>query len=72
MGGKDDYKNLQLLHRHCHDVKTANDNQTLKTKNGTSVRKSKVGGMLSLHQIIEEPDEGKLCAVVRAEWSFLY
>ena len=22
-GGKDEYKNLQLLHRHCHDVKTA-------------------------------------------------
>ncbi|WP_254921425.1 HNH endonuclease [Nodularia sp. NIES-3585] len=22
-GGKNDYKNLQLLHRHCHDVKTA-------------------------------------------------
>jgi RNA-directed DNA polymerase len=24
-GGKDVYDNLQLLHRHCHDVKTAND-----------------------------------------------
>ncbi|MGB3207728.1 MAG: group II intron maturase-specific domain-containing protein [Crinalium sp.] len=24
-GGKNDYKNLQLLHRHCHDKKTAND-----------------------------------------------
>ncbi|ALB39335.1 MULTISPECIES: group II intron reverse transcriptase/maturase [unclassified Anabaena] len=24
-GGKDEYKNLQLLHRHCHDIKTAND-----------------------------------------------
>ena len=24
-GGKDEYKNLQLLHRHCHDKKTAND-----------------------------------------------
>ena len=23
--GKDEYKNLQLLHRHCHDTKTAND-----------------------------------------------
>jgi 5-methylcytosine-specific restriction endonuclease McrA len=22
-GGKDEYKNLQLLHRHCHDTKTA-------------------------------------------------
>lgn len=25
-GGKDEYKNLQLLHRHCHDNKTAKDN----------------------------------------------
>ena len=25
-GGKDEYINLQLLHRHCHDTKTANDN----------------------------------------------
>lgn len=24
-GGKDEYKNLQLLHRHCHDTKTASD-----------------------------------------------
>jgi RNA-directed DNA polymerase len=24
-GGKDEYKNLQLLHKHCHDTKTAND-----------------------------------------------
>ncbi len=24
-GGKDEYVNLQLLHRHCHDIKTAND-----------------------------------------------
>ncbi|GET43378.1 reverse transcriptase [Microseira wollei NIES-4236] len=23
--GKDEYQNLQLLHRHCHDVKTARD-----------------------------------------------
>jgi RNA-directed DNA polymerase len=25
LGGKDDYSNLQLLHGHCHDVKTASD-----------------------------------------------
>jgi RNA-directed DNA polymerase len=24
-GGKDEWKNLQLLHRHCHDKKTATD-----------------------------------------------
>ena len=25
VGGEDTYKNIQLLHRHCHDVKTAED-----------------------------------------------
>lgn len=25
LGGKDSYDNWQLLHRHCHDTKTAND-----------------------------------------------
>ena len=29
-GGKDEYKNLQILHRHCHDVKTAKDSLTAK------------------------------------------
>ncbi len=24
-GGKDEYNNLQLLHKHCHDIKTAHD-----------------------------------------------
>ncbi len=24
-GGKDSYENWQLLHRHCHDVKTKDD-----------------------------------------------
>lgn len=32
-GGKDYYDNLQLLHRHCHDTKTANDGR-LGTKSG--------------------------------------
>ena len=25
LGGKDQYNNLQMLHRHCHDSKTAGD-----------------------------------------------
>ncbi|WP_246275767.1 group II intron reverse transcriptase [Brasilonema bromeliae] len=46
-GGKDEHKNLQLLHRHYHDVKTAKDDL--------------VGGMhLEKHQITEEPDEAKV------------
>lgn len=45
--GKDEYKNLQVLHKHCHDTKTAEDGS--------------VGGMhLDKHQITEEPDEVKV------------
>ncbi len=32
IGGKDDYKNLQLLHRHCHDEKTALDLKEIRRK----------------------------------------
>ena len=32
-GGKNEYKNMQLLHRHCHDKKTASDG-SLGTKSG--------------------------------------
>lgn len=30
LGGKDEYKNLQLLHRHCHDTKTESDGSLTK------------------------------------------
>ncbi|MGB3640168.1 MAG: HNH endonuclease signature motif containing protein [Rivularia sp. (in: cyanobacteria)] len=29
-GGKDEYKNFQLLHRHCHDEKTAIDKRGMR------------------------------------------
>ncbi|HEY9642570.1 MAG TPA: reverse transcriptase domain-containing protein [Coleofasciculaceae cyanobacterium] len=48
-GGSEDYKNLQLLHRHCHDVKTAHDGSK---------------GMRDKHHVIEEPDAGKLARPV--------
>ena len=51
--GKDEYKNLQILHRHCHDTKTTEDGSR--------------GGMHDKHQVIEEPDEVKVCAVVRTD-----
>jgi len=35
LGGKDEYKNLQLLHRHCHDDKSASDG-SLKSSGLTS------------------------------------
>ena len=31
LGGKNEYKNLQLLHKHCHDKKTAEDGSTVGT-----------------------------------------
>jgi len=31
LGGSSDYKNLQLLHRHCHDAKTATDGSVSNT-----------------------------------------
>lgn len=31
-GGKDEYKNFQLLHRHCHDVKSVNDKKPITTE----------------------------------------
>ena len=40
LGGKDKYTNLQLLHRHCHDKKTATDG-SLGTKSGCNSTKPK-------------------------------
>jgi RNA-directed DNA polymerase len=49
--GKDEYKNLQVLHKHCHDTKTAKDGLD--------------GGMqLDKHQITEEPCEAKVSRTV--------
>lgn len=45
-GGKDEYKNLQLLHRHCHDSKTALDG-SYGSKSGCNSTKPKP---LSLEQ----------------------
>ncbi len=49
-GGKDEYKNLQLLHRHCHDQKTATDGSLTRTRVKGSVR--------------EEPDDTKVSSPV--------
>ena len=50
-GGKDTYKNLQLLHRHCHDKKTTND--------GSLLRSSHDKGFIR-----EERDEAKVSSPV--------
>ncbi|WP_041565699.1 HNH endonuclease [Nostoc punctiforme] len=49
LGAKDKYGNLQALHRHCHDSKTANDGSR---------------GTHDLSQVIEEPDEVKVSRLV--------
>ena len=49
-GGKDEYKNLQLLHRHCHDQKTASDGSLTRTRVKGSVK--------------EKPDDKKLSSPV--------
>ncbi len=40
LGGKNEYKNMQLLHRHCHDKKTASDGSS-GTKSGCNSAKPK-------------------------------
>ena len=50
-GGADQYDNWQLLHGHCHDRKTAEDNSYAATP-------------LTTGQTIEEPDAGKLACPV--------
>ncbi|CAD0232545.1 DNA polymerase [Planktothrix agardhii] len=36
LGGKDEYKNLQLLHRHCHDIKSSTDGSYNSKEDGCS------------------------------------
>ncbi|MEH2321905.1 group II intron reverse transcriptase/maturase [Nostoc sp.] len=50
LGGKDEYKNLQILHRHCHDTKTIDDGS--------------LAGTHDKRQIIEEPDDAKVSCPV--------
>ncbi len=50
LGGADEYKNLQLLHKHCHDTKTAGDGSA--------------GGTHNKCQLSEEPCNRKLLSTV--------
>jgi RNA-directed DNA polymerase len=50
-GGRDEYRNMQLLHRHCHDQKTAGEKVT-------------AGGTRDKGQTIEEPCETKVSSTV--------
>ncbi|MGI2905713.1 group II intron reverse transcriptase/maturase [Tolypothrix sp. VBCCA 56010] len=72
-GGKDSYNNWQLLHRHCHDIKTASDYNAVGTESDCksvepkpTKRLTKVNGkwvievLMTTSQINEEPDEVKI------------
>ena len=50
-GGKDTNDNRQLLHRHCHDTKTARDDKAVRS-------------IYDKDQIIEEPYEAKVSRTV--------
>ena len=60
-GGKDTYSNLQLLHRHCHDTKTASHGSFHKNQKDPSERIHDKDG------VIEEPDEMKVSRPVLKE-----
>ncbi|WP_445246810.1 HNH endonuclease [Microcoleus sp. OTE_8_concoct_300] len=63
LGGKDTYDNIQLLHKHCHDTKTANDGSLIKESRQQPVlnRSYNKGG------IIKEPCEAKVSCTVLKE-----
>lgn len=68
IGGKNDYSNMQLLHRHCHDKKTASDG-SLGKKSGCNSAKPKPvkagnRGINDNDLITEEPCEVKVSSTV--------
>ena len=65
LGGKDTYKNLQILHRHCHDIKTRTDGSL---KN-TPVDKIPEKQITALAEHIYETKVRKKQAM--AAWEFL-
>jgi len=71
-GGKGTYDNLQLLHKHCHDEKTALDieqNQTLfsRVKQLALENMLKAAGINDNDRYSEEPCDGKLSRTVLKE-----
>ncbi|HAX78770.1 MAG TPA: group II intron reverse transcriptase/maturase [Cyanobacteria bacterium UBA11372] len=58
-GGKDEYKNWQLLHRHCHDTKTTNDS-SYGTKSGCNSTKPKSASKQSKPLSKNQPDANEV------------
>ncbi|MDE5101243.1 MAG: reverse transcriptase domain-containing protein, partial [Trichodesmium sp. St16_bin4-tuft] len=78
-GGDNTYKNKQLLHRHCHDTKTALDNKTYSKPKlqdlpdeylwENDMLTLKHGCTLELGRLGEEPDEVKVSRpVLKTSW----
>ena len=68
-GGKDEYKNKQLLHRHCHDEKTASDGSLGTKSDCNSVKPKPIKRVIrGTHDhwslITEEPCEVKVSSTV--------
>ena len=61
LGGRDGYHNWQLLHRHCHDAKTADD---LAEMRRTEQIATEIRGMNAKHRTTEEPCDGNLSRTV--------
>jgi RNA-directed DNA polymerase len=72
LGGKDEWKNIQLLHRHCHDEKTAQDLIEIRKKEHSNFLK-KLAQQWSKYEwewkndipVIEEQAVKKSCSVKR-------
>ncbi len=56
LGGKDTYENLQLLHRHCHDQKTANDGSIGQVKS-VNEKPPTNNNWIELEELIEQLEE---------------
>jgi RNA-directed DNA polymerase len=60
-GGTDTGNNLQLLHRHCHDVKTARDRATSVPLTRTASLRSRMRGQLA-RPVLQTSDNGDVVA----------
>ncbi len=60
LGGAEGATNRQLLHRHCHDAKTAQDGSLRPSRRGYPCQGPKITRASRARNTVEEPDEGKL------------
>ncbi|WP_069791837.1 group II intron reverse transcriptase/maturase [Cyanobacterium sp. IPPAS B-1200] len=61
LGGKDEYKNLQLLHKHCHDKKTTRDGSLSCVHDKEVIREERSEGKLS-RSVLKTSQNGDILA----------